>query len=169
MFEHVGVPHFQTFFDTVSRLLAPDGVMLLHAIGQRDGGYDTNPWIRKYIFPGGYIPALSEVMPRVERTDLWVTDVEIWRLHYAETLRHWLSRFMTKWEHAKTLYDERFCRMWEFYLAGSEASLRAGNQMVFQMQLAKRIDAAPMVRDYMVDWERTHGIGLAADTGLAAE
>jgi cyclopropane-fatty-acyl-phospholipid synthase len=167
MFEHVGVVHYQRFFDQLSRMLTADGVALIHAIGQRDGAYDTNPWIRKYIFPGGYVPALSEVMPRLERTDLWPTDLEILRLHYAMTLQQWRLRFAAGRDRAKALYDERFCRMWEFYLAGAEAMFLAGDQMVFQLQLAKRIDAVPLARDYMLDWERTHAPPLPAD--IAAE
>jgi cyclopropane-fatty-acyl-phospholipid synthase len=156
MFEHVGLAHFQSFFDTVRDRLTEDGLAVLHAIGRQDGPGDTNPWIRKYIFPGGYAPALSEVLPRIERSKLWVTDIEILRLHYAETLRHWRLRFMANRERAQALYDERFCRMWEFYLAAAEATMRVGGQMVFQIQLTRRIDAAPMTRDYMVDWERDH-------------
>jgi cyclopropane-fatty-acyl-phospholipid synthase len=156
MFEHVGLVHFRTFFDTLRARLADDGVALLHAIGRRDGPGDTNPWIRKYIFPGGYAPALSEVLPHIEKADLWVTDIEVLRLHYAETLRHWRLRFMANRDRAKALYDERFCRMWEFYLAASEATMRVAGQMVFQIQLARRIDAVPITRDYMIDWERAH-------------
>jgi cyclopropane-fatty-acyl-phospholipid synthase len=167
MFEHVGVPHYQRFFEQLHRLLTPDGVALVHAIGQHDGVFDTNPWIRKYIFPGGYIPALSDVLPRVERADLWVTDLEIWRLHYAKTLRHWSARFAAGRDRAKALYDERFCRMWEFYLAGAEAALRHGGQMVFQMQLAKAIDAMPITRDYMIEWERAHRPVATPDSAAA--
>ncbi|HET8729130.1 MAG TPA: cyclopropane-fatty-acyl-phospholipid synthase family protein [Alphaproteobacteria bacterium] len=149
MFEHVGVPHYPQFFAKVRDLLAEDGVMLLHAIGRSDGPGTTNPWIRKYIFPGGYIPALSEVLPSIERMGLMVTDIEILRLHYAETLRHWRQRFLANLDRVKEIYDERFCRMWEFYLAGSEVSFRYGGLMVFQIQLAKSIDAVPLTRDYV--------------------
>jgi cyclopropane-fatty-acyl-phospholipid synthase len=154
MFEHVGVVHYQTFFRKLGELLAEDGVALLHTIGRRDGPGATNPWIRKYIFPGGYSPALSEVMPVVERLGLWVTDVEVLRLHYAETLRAWRSRFNANRERIRALYDERFCRMWEFYLAGSEIAFRHQGHVNFQIQLAKRVDSVPLTRDYMVDWER---------------
>jgi cyclopropane-fatty-acyl-phospholipid synthase len=154
MFEHVGVPYYRDFFRKIRELLTDDGVALVHAIGRSDGPGFTNPWIRKYIFPGGYTPALSEVLPAIERENLIVTDIEILRLHYAETLRHWRTRFLAHWEEAKTLYDERFCRMWEFYLAGSEAAFRYSGLMVFQIQLAKRIDAVPLTRDYILDWER---------------
>ena len=156
MFEHVGVMYYQQFFDTLRRRLTENGLALLHAIGRRDGPGDTNPWIRKYIFPGGYAPALSEVLPRIEQAHLWVTDIEILRLHYALTLRHWRLRFMENRDRAKALYDERFCRMWEFYLASAEATMRAGDQMVFQIQLTRRIDTAPLTRDYIGDWERGH-------------
>ena len=156
MFEHVGVNHYQEYFDKVSDLLTDDGVALIHAIGRKEGPGTTNSWIRKYIFPGGYCPALSEVLPAVERAGLWVTDVEILRLHYAETLRHWRQRFLAHWDEVKALYDERFCRMWEFYLAASEAGFRVQDLMVFQIQLSKRVDAVPMTRDYMAEWKAAH-------------
>jgi len=156
MFEHVGVNHFQEYFNKVSDLLTDDGVALIHAIGRKEGPGTTNSWIRKYIFPGGYCPALSEVLPAIERAGLWVTDMEILRLHYAETLRHWRQRFLAHWDEVKALYDERFCRMWEFYLAASEAGFRVQDLMVFQIQLAKRVDAVPMTRDYMAEWKAAH-------------
>jgi len=156
MFEHVGINHYSTFFARLKSLLAPDGVALLHAIGRMDGPGSTNPWIRKYIFPGGYIPALSEVLPVVERSRLWVTDVEILRLHYAETLKSWRHRFERNRDRLRAIYDERFCRMWEMYLVGSEVAFRRGGCMVFQMQLAKAVETVPMTRDYMLDWEREH-------------
>ncbi|HMK68717.1 MAG TPA: cyclopropane-fatty-acyl-phospholipid synthase family protein, partial [Stellaceae bacterium] len=124
MFEHVGVPHYPDYFAKFRDLLEPNGVALLHSIGRMDGPASTNSWLRKYIFPGGYSPALSEVVPVVERTKLWITDIEILRLHYAETLRAWRQRFNANRERIRALYDERFCRMWEFYLAGSETSFR---------------------------------------------
>jgi cyclopropane-fatty-acyl-phospholipid synthase len=154
MFEHVGAPHYVEFFDTVSRLLAPDGVAMIHAIGRKDPPGEADPWTDKYIFPGGYCPSLSEVFAAVERTGLWVTDVEILRLHYADTLQHWSARFQAERGRAVALYDERFCRMWEFYLAAAEAGFRVGGLMVFQLQLARDIRAAPLTRDYMVDEER---------------
>ncbi len=156
MFEHVGVRHYPEFFAKVRDLLADDGVALLHSIGRSDGPGVTNPWIRKYIFPGGYAPALSEVLPIVERAGLWVTDIEILRLHYADTLREWRRRFNRARDQIRKIYDERFCRMWEFYLAGSEVAFRREGHMVFQMQLAKRVDAVPRTRDYIHDWENTH-------------
>ena len=154
MFEHVGINHYKEFFTRLKLLLAPDGVALLHSIGRMDGPGSTHPWIRKYIFPGGYFPALSEVLPVVEQLKLWVTDVEILRLHYAETLKAWRQRFERNRERLRAIYDERFCRMWEMYLVGSEVAFRRDGCMVFQMQLAKAIDSVPMTRDYTVDWER---------------
>jgi len=154
MFEHVGINHYPAFFTRLKELLAPDGVALLHSIGRMDGPGSSNPWIRKYIFPGGYIPALSEVVPVVERLRLWVTDIEILRLHYAETLRQWRQRFARHRERVRAIYDERFCRMWEMYLVGSEIAFRRGNHLVFQMQLARAVDTVPLTRDYMLDWER---------------
>ncbi|RCS23181.1 class I SAM-dependent methyltransferase [Phyllobacterium salinisoli] len=149
MFEHVGVNHFAEYFEHTARLLKPDGVFLLHAIGRSDGPGATNPFIRKYIFPGGYIPALSEVLPHIERAGLIVTDIEILRLHYAETLKAWREAFMANREIAKSIYDERFCRMWEFYLAASESAFRWQNMMVFQIQIAHRQDAVPLTRNYI--------------------
>jgi cyclopropane-fatty-acyl-phospholipid synthase len=153
MFEHVGIDHYKEFFDTCSRLLDENGVMMLHSIGRFDPPGHTNPWIDKYIFPGGYVPALSEVFAHIERSGLLVTDVEILRLHYAETLRAWRERFLARRDEALALYDERFCRMWEFYLAASEASFRIGDMMVFQLQLTKKQDAVPLTRDYVAGRE----------------
>jgi cyclopropane-fatty-acyl-phospholipid synthase len=164
MFEHVGVRHFSEFFAAVRDRLTDDGVAVLHSIGRADGPGVTNPWIRKYIFPGGYAPALSEVLPSVERLGLWVTDIEILRLHYAETLRLWRRRFQAKRARIAKLYDERFCRMWEWYLIASELAFRRMGHMVFQLQLAKRQDAVPLTRDYVTDWERRH-----LHTAIAAE
>ena len=149
MFEHVGVNHYRTFFDRLACCLEPGGIALIHAIGRAHGPGVTNPWIAKYIFPGGYCPALSEVMPNVEKSGLLVADIEILRLHYAETLRHWRWRFAANRDTIATLYDDRFCRMFEFYLAAAELSFRREDQMVFQLQLAHRIDAVPVTRDYM--------------------
>jgi cyclopropane-fatty-acyl-phospholipid synthase len=158
MFEHVGVKHYGEFFGAVERLLKPTGVALLHAIGRRDGPGFTNPWLRKYIFPGGYSPALSEVVPFVEKTSMWISDIEVLRLHYAETLRCWRENFNRHRAEIARIYDERFCRMWEFYLIGSELSFRHSYNMVWQMQLARDIDIVPLSRDYMVDWERQAGV-----------
>ena len=153
MFEHVGIVHYGTFFAALKRCLAPDGVALLHAIGRSDGPGATNRWIGKYIFPGGYSPALSEVLPAVERTGLWVTDIEILRLHYAETLARWRRRFLANRDTIASLTDERFCRMWEFYLVGSELAFRREGHMVFQMQLAREQTAVPLTRDYIAEAE----------------
>ena len=160
MFEHVGVNHYPAFFAKVKSLLKPDGVALLHSIGRMDGPGSTSPWIRKYIFPGGYVPALSEVVPLVERQRLWITDIEILRLHYARTLRAWRTRFEQNRERIRAIYDERFCRLWEMYLAGSELAFRRGGLMVFQMQLARSLDVVPLIRDYIFDWEREHSAGV---------
>ncbi|HZP08285.1 cyclopropane-fatty-acyl-phospholipid synthase family protein [Methyloceanibacter sp.] len=149
MFEHVGVGYFDAFFTKIAELLADDGIMLLHSIGRSDGPSATNSWIAKYIFPGGFVPALSEVLPAVERAGLIVTDIEILRLHYAETLKAWRERFLVRRHEAKAVYDERFCRMWEFYLAIAECGFRHGGLMVFQMQLAKRLETVPLTRDYI--------------------
>lgn len=153
MFEHVGVPHYAEYFGGVARLLKDDGVALIHSIGRMDGPGTTPGFIRKYIFPGGYIPGVSEVVPAIERNGLWITDMEILRLHYAETLKHWRDRFIAQWDKAKALYDERFCRMWEFYLAASEVTFRHWGNMVFQVQLAKKVDSLPLTRDYMHEAE----------------
>lgn len=164
MFEHVGLNHYDEYFQKARDLLTPDGVMLVHSIGRMEGPSWTSAFIRKYIFPGGYIPALSEVLPAIERAGLWVTDVEILRLHYADTLRHWRQRFLARREEAKALYDERFCRMWEIYLIGSELFFRRQGGMVFQIQLARDRHAVPLTRDYIYDTERAWGCsGRAAN------
>jgi cyclopropane-fatty-acyl-phospholipid synthase len=149
MFEHVGVGYYDAFFKKCAELLTDNGVMVLHSIGRSEGPNVTNPWIAKYIFPGGYIPALSEVLPVIERAGLLVTDIEILRLHYAETLKHWRDRFMAHREEAERIYDARFVRMWEFYLAASEMAFREQNMMVMQYQLTKRQGVVPITRDYI--------------------
>lgn len=154
MFEHVGVNHYGAFFRRVSELLNADGVAVLHSIGRSDGSGYTNPFIAKYIFPGGYFPALSEVFPAIERSGLIISDVEILRLHYAETLKAWRERFLAHRDIAAQRQGEAFCRMWEFYLAGSEAAFRHQGLIIFQIQLVKRIDALPITRDYMFEAER---------------
>ena len=154
MFEHVGVGHYAQFFETVKRCLHPDGVAVLHAIGRNDRPGATNAWIAKYIFPGGYCPALSEVLPHIENAGLYTTDIEILRLHYAETLRHWRRRFAANRDTIAALYDERFCRMFEFYLAGSELSFRRDRMMIFQIQMTREQTAVPLTRDYITDTER---------------
>jgi cyclopropane-fatty-acyl-phospholipid synthase len=153
MFEHVGVDFYDIFFRRCAQLLTDDGVMLLHSIGRSTGPDVTNPWITKYIFPGGYIPAFSEVVPAIERAGLLMCDTEILRLHYAETLKAWRERFAARREEAVRLYDERFARMWEFYLASSEMSFRKSNMMNFQLQLTKRQGIVPMTRDYIANEE----------------
>ncbi|MGC9269606.1 class I SAM-dependent methyltransferase [Acidiphilium sp.] len=154
MFEHVGLPNYQPYFDTLARCLNPDGVALVHAIGRFDGPAGTSPWLAKYIFPGGYSPALSEVFGPIERSGLRTTDMEILRLHYAKTLNHWRRRFAANRDTIAALYDERFCRMFEFYLAGAELAFTVQDHMVFQVQLAHRQEAVPLTRDYITDFER---------------
>ena len=149
MFEHVGVGYYDRFFRKCASVLADDGVIVLHSIGRSERPTATNAWIAKYIFPGGYIPALSEVMPAIERSGLIITDIEILRLHYAETLKAWRERFLAHREEVERLYDARFVRMWEFYLAASEMSFRKQDMMVFQLQLTKRQDVVPITRDYV--------------------
>ena len=150
MFEHVGVNHYETFFRKSAQLLKNDGAMVLHSIGRSEGPSRTSPWISKYIFPGGYIPSLSEVLPKIEKSGLLVTDIEILRLHYADTLKAWRERFLAHRDEVERIYDQRFVRMWEFYLASSEMAFREQNLMVFQIQLTKRQDVVPMTRDYIM-------------------
>ncbi len=163
MFEHVGIDHYGAYFDTVRRCLRPDGIALLHAIGRNGRAGFTNPWIAKYIFPGGYCPALSEVLPAIEKAGLLTTDIEVLRLHYAETLRHWRSRFAANRDAIAALFDERFCRMFEFYLCGSETAFRRDNQMVFQIQLTRDQRAVPLTRDYLAPGERAPRMQAAAN------
>jgi cyclopropane-fatty-acyl-phospholipid synthase len=153
MFEHVGVSFYDAYFANCAELLTDDGVMVLHSIGRSSGPSYTNAWIAKYIFPGGYIPALSEVIPAIERAGFLVTDTEILRLHYAETLKAWRDRFLAHRDEVARLYDARFVRMWEFYLACSETAFRHHDMMVFQVQLAKRQGAVPITRDYILHAE----------------
>jgi len=161
MFEHVGVSFYDTFFGQCAKLLADDGIALLHTIGRSSRPGITNPWIAKYIFPGGYIPALSEVLPAIERARLMVTDVEILQLHYAETLKAWRERFLAHREEVERIYDQRFVRMWEFYLACSEMAFREGDMVVFQIQMVKRKGLTPATRDYIAQ-EETRLRGLEA-------
>jgi len=149
MFEHVGAGHYDEYFAKVAALLKEDGVALIHTIGSVSDPASPHPWIRKYIFPGGYIPSLSEITPAIEHSGLVVADVEVLRLHYAETLKAWRERFMAHRDEVVALYDERFCRMWEFYLAASEAGFRHNGLVVFQLQLAHRVDALPLNRNYI--------------------
>ena len=154
MFEHVGVNHYGQYFRKVRELLADNGVALVHTIGRSDVPTITNPFIARYIFPGGYIPSLSEIVPHIERAGFFITDVEVLRLHYAKTLRAWRERFLANWDKATALMGDRFCRMWEFYLAGSEAAFRYQGLVVFQLQLARKVDTLPLTRDYIADAER---------------
>ncbi|WP_244480445.1 class I SAM-dependent methyltransferase [Rhizobium sp. Root1220] len=151
MFEHVGRSSYRTFFRKCAELLADDGVMVLHSIGCSATPGFTTPWLDRYIFPGGYIPSLSEIVPEVEAAGLIITDVEILRLHYAWTLAAWRERFAARWTEAATLYDERFCRMWEYYLSTAEAAFRYEDLVVFQIQISKRNDSLPVTRDYILD------------------
>jgi cyclopropane-fatty-acyl-phospholipid synthase len=153
MFEHVGPPHYRAFFDICRGLLTEDGVMLLHTIGRADGPAPTDRWLARYIFPGGYVPALSQIAPAVEQARLWVTDLEVLRLHYAFTLRHWYDRVAAAQAEIVALYDERFFRMWQFYLAGAMVAFRHDAHCNFQIQLSRRRAALPLTRDYMVQAE----------------
>lgn len=161
MFEHVGVGHYREYFNQVRDLLAEDGVALIHTIGSAGGPGAAHPWIEKYIFPGGYTPALSEIVPNIERAGLHVTDIEVLRLHYAETLKAWRQRFMESRDEIADMQDERFCRMWEFYLAGCEAAFRHSGLVVFQIQVSKRLDTVPLTRDYIAEHERGYDSGRA--------
>lgn len=150
MLEHVGRGNYEEYFARIARLLKEDGVALIHTIGKQDGPAIGGGWTAKYIFPGGYIPSLSQLAPAIERAGLYIADIEVLRVHYAMTLRAWRERFMAQIDDIRAMYDDRFCRMWEFYLAASEASFRAGPHVVFQFQLAKTIDAVPIRRDYLL-------------------
>jgi cyclopropane-fatty-acyl-phospholipid synthase len=163
MFEHVGIPNYQEFFKIIKRSLKPDGVALVHSIGRLEGPSATNQWIAKYIFPGGYSPALSEVLGPVEKSGLVTTDIEILRLHYAKTLAHWRFRFAANRDAITTLYDERFCRMFEFYLSISELSFRVGDHMNFQIQLTRDLNTLPINREYMVETERQAAFAASGD------
>lgn len=154
MFEHVGIANYDAYFKKIGELLTPDGVALVHSIGRKGGPSSTGAWIRKYIFPGGYSPALSEATASVERSKLWITDIEILRLHYAKTLRAWEARFQANRAKITAMMDERFCRMWEFYLISSELVFSHGNHMNFQLQLTKGVHTLPLTRDYLLEAER---------------
>lgn len=153
MFEHVGIDHFVEYFAKIRDLLTPDGLALVHSIGRKGGPGQTGAWVRRYIFPGGYSPALSETLAAVEKAGLWVTDIEILRLHYAKTLREWENRFQSHRPEITSMMDERFCRMWEFYLIASELAFSHGKHMNFQLQLTRNVDALPLTRDYMFEAE----------------
>ncbi len=158
MFEHVGITHYGEFFARLRDCLSEDGVALVHSIGRADGPRATNAWIEKYIFPGGYSPALSETTAAIEQSGLWITDIEILRLHYARTIAHWSRRFAANRDVIASLYDERFCRMFELYLVSAELSFRRQMQMNFQIQLTRDPTAVPFTRDYMVEAERQAGV-----------
>ncbi|WP_137181475.1 cyclopropane-fatty-acyl-phospholipid synthase family protein [Roseomonas sp. AR75] len=159
MFEAVGLLHFRRYFGVIRDAMKPDGVALVHAIGRAAGPANTNPWLAKYIFPGGYSPALSEVVPAVEKAGLWITDLEILRLHYAMTIAEWRRRFAAKRDAIQSLYDERFCRMFEFYLAGCEFTFRHGDHMNWQIQLTRERMALPLTRDWIMEAERRAAAG----------
>jgi cyclopropane-fatty-acyl-phospholipid synthase len=153
MLEHTGLKNYETYFRRVADLLNDRGVALIHTIGRSLGPAPTNAWLLKYIFPGGYIPALSELTPAIEAAGLFITDIETLRLHYAETIQIWSENFAAHREQARGLYGERFCRMWEFYLAGAESAFREEKEVVFQIQLAKKVDTVPLTRNYILEWE----------------
>jgi cyclopropane-fatty-acyl-phospholipid synthase len=164
MFEHVGVRDYREYFGRIRDLLTEEGVALVHTIGSATGpGYD-NRWLLKYIFPGGHIPALSEIVPAIERVGLYIADIEVLRLHYAETLKAWRKRFVSNRERIAALYSEQFCRMWEFYLASCEAGFRHSGLVNFQIQLSKRVDAVPITRDYLYDWRRWDDVSRRVST-----
>ncbi len=156
MFEHVGVHHYDEFFQQLNALMPDDGLAVIHSIGHMSPPGTASPWYRKYIFPGAYSPALSEVFEVTERNKLWCTDLEVLRLHYATTLKHWCDRFDANRAKVVEMYDERFARMWEFYLISAEMMFRTGSQMVFHMQLSRNRDGAPIVRDYVTDKQREY-------------
>lgn len=149
MFEHVGPRHYDTYFQALRDRLTPDGIAVIHTIGWTLPPDGTNPWIAKYIFPGGYVPTMSEAMTAVENAELWAADIECWRLHYAWTLRHWFDRFNARQDEVRAMYDDRFVRMWRFYFAACEQTFRHGHQAVFQFQLSRKIDSVPLTRDYL--------------------
>jgi cyclopropane-fatty-acyl-phospholipid synthase len=155
MFEHVGITYYQQFFEKIASCLNDDGIALLHTIGRTDGVGATSPWITKYIFPGGYIPGLSEILPHIERAGLMITDIEVLRLHYAKTLQAWADRFRANRDKAKAMYDERFCRMWEFYLSASRYAFIYEHHVIWQIQLSKNVNTLPdITRDYIAAREK---------------
>lgn len=163
MFEHVGAPHYREYFRTVREKLTEDGIALIHTIGRSTPPGANSPWIEKYIFPGGYIPALSEIMTAVEKEDFISQDIEVWRLHYAQTLRHWHDRFVANEERVREIYDDRFCRMWRYYLVACEQTFRCNRQVVFQLQLARKLQAVPITRDYLYDGSEVRRDDMAAE------
>jgi cyclopropane-fatty-acyl-phospholipid synthase len=172
MFEHVGRSEFDTYFGAIQRLLKPGGLALIHSIGRKDAGPGVNPWIERHIFPGGYIPVASEALDAIERTGLWTTDMEVLRIHYAETLRHWRERVEAQRFIIERLYDARFYRMWTFYLASCEMAFRYDGLMVMQLQVAADCDTLPITRDYLAGEEarilrRFHAPAAAAIPAIA--
>lgn len=163
MFEHVGVPHYGDYFRNLRARLNEDGIALIHTIGRCDAPRTTSPWIAKYIFPGGYVPSMSEALRAIEQHDIVTTDIEVWRLHYAETLKHWHDRFTANIDRARALYDDRFCRMWRFYLVACEQSFRFNKQVVFQFQLAPKQVNVPLTRDYLYAPKAAGGMRHAAE------
>ena len=149
MFEHVGRKFYKTFFNKIQTILNDDGIALLHTIGSVNPPRQPQPWITRYIFPGGYTPSLSQVTVPVEKSGLILTDLEILRMHYSHTLRHWKERFIKNKDKAIKMFDEKFFRMWEFYLTSCETAFRWGDQVVFQLQLTKELHTAPSTRDYI--------------------
>lgn len=165
MLEHVGVPNFGTYFDKVAELLDPDGVALIHTIGRSGPPMATSPWIHKYIFPGGYVPSLSELAPALERSGLWQADIEVWRLHYAKTLRHWRERFNAHYDEIARMYDDRFVRMFRYYLTVCILAFEHQMQAVYHLQLAHKREAVPLTRDYL--YAGPHSETLAVRSGVA--
>ncbi|MCK4711711.1 MAG: class I SAM-dependent methyltransferase [Marinosulfonomonas sp.] len=163
MFEHVGVPHYRQYFSNIHDRLTPDGIALIHTIGRCGPPDSTSPWITKYIFPGGYTPAQSEIMKALETEHLWTNDIEVWRLHYAQTLRIWRARFEENIDAVRALYDDRFCRMWRYYLVASELTFRLMDQVVFQLQISRKQDAVPLTRDYLYLMDAADTIRNAAE------
>tara|TARA_B100000579_G_scaffold280791_1_gene232422 strand:- start:250 stop:1437 length:1188 start_codon:yes stop_codon:yes gene_type:complete len=149
MFEHVGRKFYQTFFNKIFKLLNEDGISLIHTIGSVNPPRDPQPWITKYIFPGGYTPSLSEISRPIENSGLVISDMEVLRMHYSHTLRHWKERFLSKKDMVLEMFDEKFLRMWEFYLASCEMTFKWGDQIVFQLQLSKNLTTVPNTRDYI--------------------
>ena len=156
MLEHVGPKHYPEFYSKVAELLTDDGVAVIHCIGKFHSPYPQNPWMEKYIFPGAYTPTLAEQMPHIEQAKLLVADVEILRIHYADTLKRWREAFNDNMDEVRAMYDDRFCRMWDFYLTGCELAFRYDSLMVFQIQLSKKIDTVPLTRDYISEFEHQY-------------
>ena len=149
MFEHVGRKFYKRFFKSVFKTLNENGIALLHTIGSVNPPRDPHPWMTRYIFPGGYTPSLSELAGPIEKSGLIVSDIEVLRIHYAHTLKHWKERFINNKDKVLKMFDEKFFRMFEFYLSSCEMAFKHGDQVVYQLQLIKKLDAAPSTRDYI--------------------